>query len=80
MKNVKLSHLWKAWVSTLIGIAIGFLTSLSTVMATGEFDQKAFWALIVPVVTLGLTDFLKEVKKYFIDEEAEEKIIENTEK
>lgn len=65
MKKIDISHIWKAWISTLLGILVGCATTTATILATGQFDKKAIAAGVIPIVLFGITDFLKEVQKMF---------------
>lgn len=60
---MKISNLWKAWLSTVLSIGIGIFSGLTTTYFTGAFDKKTFIAFAAPIVIGGLTDFMKETKQ-----------------
>ena len=61
--SLNLKNVSKAWVSTLIGVAVGIVSSAATAYADGSFSWKAVAAAVVPAVALAVTDVLKEVQK-----------------
>jgi hypothetical protein len=66
---MKRSHILKAWVSTLIGITAGIITTAATAIAQNSFDWKAVLAGAVPAFLLSVTDLLKEVQKQISNDE-----------
>lgn len=60
---MKLSNIWKAYASSLIGVVIGVLASAGTAIAQNSFDMKAIMVGAVPAVLLATTDVLKEIQK-----------------
>lgn len=59
---MKLSNIWKGWLTTLLGVLITVLTALATQLSTGELDWKAISAVALPALVLALTDLLKQTK------------------
>lgn len=60
---MKVSNIWKAWLSTLIGVLIPVLTAVGTSAATGKVNWEIVTAVGVPAFILAVTDILKELQK-----------------
>lgn len=59
---MKLSNLWKAWVSSLIGALIPILTGLLTSVINGNVDWTSVKISLAPALALVFTDILKELQ------------------
>lgn len=68
---MKLSNVWKAWMTTLIGALIGILTLAAEMFMNGTFTWKTFLVAAVPFVIGAFTDLLNEVKKEITHEQDE---------
>lgn len=64
MKNIKLSNLWKAWLSTLIGLLIPVITGALTSWVTGSVDWAAVKASAIPAIILAFTSTMKQVQEW----------------
>lgn len=66
---MKLSHLWKAAVSTLIGLLIPIVTGIGTQLATGQVNWTAVKTSLIATGLLLFTDILKEIQKDITDDQ-----------
>jgi hypothetical protein len=69
---MKLSNVWKARLSTLLGLAIPVLTGIFTDLATGSVNWTAVKGTLVVSLGLFLTDVLKETQKELADNSTDE--------
>ncbi len=60
---MKLSNIFRAWLSTLIGLFIPVIVGVSTQLATGQVDWNKVKISLIATGLLALTDLLSEVKK-----------------
>lgn len=58
-----IKNIWKAYRSTLIGLAIPVLTAVYQGLSTPPVNWKAIGTSVVLAVILALTDILKETQK-----------------
>lgn len=64
---MKLSNIWKAWLSSLIGAVIVALGQSGSFIVEGKLDMHVLVATLVPAIALSLTDILKELQKEIQD-------------
>ena len=60
---MKFSNIWKAWLSTLIGLLIPIFTGIATQVITGSIDWTAVKTSLIATAILAVTDLLKELTK-----------------
>lgn len=58
----RVSNIWKAWLSTSIGLFIPVLTAIATKMMDGSIDWKYIKLSLIGTLVLAVTDLLQEVK------------------
>lgn len=68
MSQLKLSNLWKARISTLIGLLIPVLTGVVTDLSTGTVNWTAVKTTLVVTFGLFVTDILKETQKELVQD------------
>jgi hypothetical protein len=62
LKIMKLSNIWKAWLSSLIGAFIPIFTGLLTSVINGTVDWTSVKISLAPALVLVFTDILKELQ------------------
>lgn len=60
---MKFSNIWKAWLSTLVGLLIPIVTGVATQLVTGTVDWTAVKTSLIATAGLAFTDLLKELNK-----------------
>jgi hypothetical protein len=60
--NKIILNVFKAWVSTSIGILVPVVTGLITDIAQGQINWNAVKASLIPAFLLIVTDLLKEIE------------------
>ncbi len=60
---MKFSNIWKAWLSTLVGLLIPIVTGIATQLVSGSVDWTAVKTSLIATAGLALTDLLKELNK-----------------
>lgn len=63
--NIK--NIWKAWVSTLIGLFIPTITAVTSKVLDGSIDWKFVKTSLIVTALLAFSDLLNEVKKSLND-------------
>lgn len=59
---MNLKNIFKAWISTFIGLLIPVLTMIATNVQDGSIDWHKVGISFLATAILGLTDLLNEVK------------------
>lgn len=60
---MKLDNIWKAWISTLLGLLIPVITGIVTMVSSGNgVDWKAVKMSLIATGLLALTDLFKEIQ------------------
>ncbi|UAY55371.1 hypothetical protein [Arachidicoccus terrestris] len=59
----RVSNIWKAWLSTSIGLFIPVLTAIATKIMNGSIDWKYIKLSLIGTLVLAVTDLLHEVKE-----------------
>lgn len=59
---IKLSNIWKAYLSSFIGAVIPIITGVVSDLITGHVDWHAVKVSLAPAVVLFITDLLNEAK------------------
>ena len=59
----RISNIWKAWISTTIGLFIPVITGIASQIMDGAIDWKSVKLSLIGTAILALTDLLREVKK-----------------
>lgn len=59
----RVSNIWKAWLSTSIGLFIPVLTAIATKIMNGSIDWKYIKLSLIGTLVLAVTDLLQEVKE-----------------
>jgi hypothetical protein len=59
---MKLSNIWKAWLSSLLGLLIPIITLCVSDLFTGSINWTAVKASLAPALALLVTDILKEIQ------------------
>lgn len=59
----RVTNIWKAWISTTIGLFIPVLTGIATKIMNGTIDWQYVKLSLIGTLVLALTDLLQEVRK-----------------
>ena len=65
--NIKTSNIWKAWITTVIGLFIPIITTAGTKIIDGSINWHDVKLSLIGTGVLALTDLLSEVKKSLND-------------
>jgi hypothetical protein len=60
---MKLSNIWTAYKSTILGFLVTALTAIGQAVTAGPINWKVLGTVIVSSAILALTDILNEAKK-----------------
>ncbi|MGF7233329.1 hypothetical protein [Arachidicoccus sp.] len=59
----RVSNIWRAWLSTTIGLLIPVLTGIASRIMNGTIDWNYVKMSLIATAILALTDLLQEVKR-----------------
>ena len=60
---MKFSNIWKAWISTVVGLLIPIFSGVATSLIEGSIDWSAVKTSLIATGLLAVTDLLKELSK-----------------